>query len=133
MGWYARCARVRSHCLPVCFSLFKDTDCSSAAVQIRCFFVAKNTCTLDPVTMRSLHSHIDQLRAIISRCRTLHGFEYNYLDGIQPTWCNLTYAAVKAYRLVEDADREGSLPRIDMMPFVELLQILAPKYELAGM
>ena len=59
--------------------------CPSAAIQLQCFFVAKNTCTLDAVTMRSLYSYIDQLRIVISQCRTFHGFSDNYLDGIQPT------------------------------------------------
>jgi hypothetical protein len=83
--------------------------------------------------MRSLHSYIEQLRSVISLCRTFYGFEEDYLDGVQPTWCSLPYYAIRAYRLVEEADTEGELSRIDMTFFVEVLQIMAPKYKLAGM
>ncbi|KAJ4295461.1 hypothetical protein N0V90_007473 [Kalmusia sp. IMI 367209] len=102
-----------------------------AAIHIQCFFVAKQG-TLDPQTMRSLHSYIEQLRVVINRCRAFHGFEDNYLDGIQPTWCSLPYYAIRAYRLIEEADCEHTLPKIDMMLFVETLQIMAPKYKLAA-
>lgn len=103
----------------------------SAAIQLQCFFVAKQG-NLDPVTMRSLHAYIDQLRSVLSRCRMFHGFEDDYLDGIQPTWCSLPYHAIRSYRLIEEADREGELPRIDLTLFVEVLHIMAPKYKLAG-
>ncbi|KAF1964507.1 hypothetical protein BU23DRAFT_61360 [Bimuria novae-zelandiae CBS 107.79] len=103
-----------------------------AAIQIQCFYVAKNTCTLDEQTMRSMHSHIEQMSAIISRCRIFHGFEENYLDGIQPTWCSLPYHAISSYRLIEEADTEKTLPSIDMTLFVEVLQTMAPKYRLAA-
>ncbi|KAL1591680.1 hypothetical protein SLS60_011679 [Paraconiothyrium brasiliense] len=101
-----------------------------AALHIQCFLVAKQG-NIDPVTMRSLHSYLEQLHSVMSRCRTFYGFEENYLDGIQPTWCGLPYHAIRSYRLIEEADTQGELPKIDMMLFVETLQIMAPKYKLA--
>jgi hypothetical protein len=83
--------------------------------------------------MRSLHSYVDQLRSVISQCRAFHGFEEDYLDGVQPTWCSLPYYGILAYRLVEEADTEGELPKINTTLFVEVLQIMAPKHKLAGM
>jgi hypothetical protein len=82
--------------------------------------------------MRSLHAYVDQLRVIISRCRNLNGFQDDYLNGVQPSWCSVPYQALWAYRLVEQADTERSLPSIDMTLFVELLQTMAPNYQLAG-
>ncbi|KAL5372926.1 hypothetical protein DPSP01_013094 [Paraphaeosphaeria sporulosa] len=101
-----------------------------AAIQIQCFFIAAQG-TLDPATMRSLHSYVDQLHDVISRCRTFHGFEENYLDGIQPTWCSLPYHAIRASRLIEEADTQGDLPSINMTLFVEVLQTMALKYKVA--
>lgn len=104
----------------------------SAAIHIQCFLVAKQG-NLDTATMHSLHSYIEQLRDVISRCRTFFGFEEDYLDGIQPTWCSLPYVAIRSYRLIEEADNKGELPRIDMTLFVEVLQTMALKYKIAGM
>lgn len=104
----------------------------SAAIHIQSFLASK-LAALDPDTMRSLHSHIDQLREVISLCRSYHGFEEDYLDNVQPTWCSLPYHAIRAYRLVEEADTQGVLPRINITLFVEILQSMAPKYRVAGM
>lgn len=133
MGGYARSTRVPAplHFLP-CLVLHDVLTPESAAIQIQCFFAAKNTCIIDTQIMRSLHAYVDQLRVIISRCRNFNGFQDDYLNGVQPTWCSVPYQALWAYRLVEQADTERSLPSIDMTLFVELLQTMAPNYQLAG-
>lgn len=106
-------------------------DPFSAAVHLQCFLAAKQG-TLDQENLRFLHFYVEQLSEVIIKCRTVCGFRDNYLEGIQPTWCSLPFDALRAYKMIQDADIEQTLPKINMVYFKETLQIQAPKYRLAG-
>lgn len=82
--------------------------------------------------MRSLHSYVVQIQDVCHKCRIFHGFEENYLETIQPTWCALPYQALRAYKMVCAADTAHTLPKIDTAITWEALRMMAPRWKLAG-
>jgi hypothetical protein len=105
--------------------------CCSAAIQLLCFFADKQG-FFDEETARALHSNIEQIGAVVSQCRIFNGFTEDYTVGVQPTWSSISYMAIRAYRLIEPLAQQYNLRHVDLSVCLEALQMMAPRYKLAG-
>lgn len=82
--------------------------------------------------MKLLHSGIEQIGGIFSRYRIFHGFTENYLEGVQPTCSSISYQAIRTYKIIRSVDDQHTLRDIDLSICLEALQMMAPRYKLAG-
>lgn len=102
-----------------------------AVLQTQSFYTEKHG-PIDYELVTAVESFIRQIRADRERYRVQYGFAVDHLEDISPACISVAYQVVDAHNLISSAGFDQIPVEYDKDLFMEFLQMLAPRYKLAG-